>query len=184
MFIVTTKLSARKLLCGAAALAAVLLGIHVTTNLAGDVSALETLAAGSAAEESAEGATTQSGQGDKLDSSDERVSYLSQCGWEVDPDSCVVQEVMIPSDFDDTYQRYVQLQSQQGFDLEKYRGKRVKLVTYTVSNPPDGTELEANLLLSKNRVIAGDITNLADGGTAYGLMDDIPAAQDEETGEE
>ena len=174
MFIVTTKLSARKLLCGAAALAAGLLGMHVTTDLAGEVSALEALAAGSAAEDS----TAQTGKSEKLDGKDDWVNYLSQCGWEADPDSCIVQEVMIPSDFDDTYQRYVQLQSQQGFDLEKYRGKRVKLVTYTVLDPPDGTELEANLLLSKNRVIAGDITNLADGGTAYGLMDDIPAAED------
>ena len=78
---------------------------------------------------------------------------------------------MIPSDFDEVYQRYVQMQARQGFDLEKYRGKRVKLATYTVQNVQDGVELEANLLIRKNRVIAGDITSLTEGGTAYGLMD-------------
>ena len=53
--------------------------------------------------------------------------------------------------------------------MEKYRGKRVKLTTYTVKNAPEGMQLEANLLIFRNKVIAGDITSLSDGGTAYGL---------------
>ncbi|MCI6832100.1 MAG: DUF4830 domain-containing protein [Clostridiales bacterium] len=167
MFIVTAKLSGRKLLCGAAALAAVLLGVHVAAQMAGEVSALGT-AAGSAmgaiADSTAEVST-------KVTNNEERVAYLAACGWTVDPDSCVMQEVVIPSDFDEVYQRYVQMQARQGFDLEKYRGKRVKLATYTVQNVQDGVELEANLLIRKNRVIAGDITSLTEGGTAYGLMD-------------
>lgn len=174
MFIVTAKLSGRKLLCGAAALAAVLLGVHVAAQMAGDVSALSAIA-GSAVGEVATETTDVS---TKVTSNEERVAYLAACGWTVDPDSCVMQEVIIPSDFDDVYQSYVQMQARQGFDLEKYRGKRVKLATYTVQNVQDGVELEANLLIRRNRVIAGDITSLSEGGTAYGLMDNtVGAAQ-------
>lgn len=165
MFIVTTKLSGRKLLCGAAAVAAIVLGVHVTTQFAGDVSALGTVM-GSVVEQN----TTEGELSTKVTNNEERVAYLSACGWEVDPDSCVVQEVLIPSDFNDVYQNYAQMQSQQGFHLEKYRGKRVKLATYTVLNTQEGVELEANLLIFRNRIIAGDITSLSDGGTAYGLV--------------
>lgn len=165
MFIVTAKLSGRKLLCGAAALAAVLLGVNVAAQMAGDVTALSAVT-GSAAE--------QTEVSTKVTNNEERVNYLAACGWTVDPDSCTVQDVIVPSDFDETYQNYAQMQAQQGFDLEKYRGKQVKLATYTVENTQDGVELEANLLIYRNRVIAGDITALSDGGTAYGLMDRIP----------
>ena len=82
----------------------------------------------------------------------------------------MVQDVIIPSDFNEVYQNYAEMQTQQGFHLEKYRGKRVKLTTYTVNNAPDEMQLEANLLIFRNKVIAGDITSLSDGGTAYGLI--------------
>lgn len=164
MFIVTTKLSGKKLLCGAAAVAAILLGVRVATQFAGDVSALGT-AVGSAVAASSDGKGST-----RASSNEERVEYLSACGWDVDPDSCVVQDVVIPSDFNEVYQNYAEMQTQQGFHLEKYRGKRVKLTTYTVKNAPEGMELEANLLIFRNKVIAGDITSLGDGGTAYGLV--------------
>jgi hypothetical protein len=172
MFIVTTKLSGRKLLCGAVILAAVLLGVHVTMQMMDDVSALNAMAGSAAGDSTAETAQVST----KVTNNEERVAYLAACGWTVDPDSCVVQEVIIPSDFDEVYESYVQMQARQGFDLEKYRGKRVTLATYTVQNVQDGVELEANLLIRKNRVIAGDITSLSEGGTAYGLMDTAAGA--------
>ena len=172
MFIVTAKLSGRKLLCGAAALAAVLLGVHVAAHMAGDVSALSAVA-GSAVGESTD---TTEGVSTKVTNNEERVAYLAACGWTVDPDSCVMQEVVIPSDFDEVYENYVQLQARQGFDLERYRGKRDKLATYTVQNTQDGVDLEANLLIRRNRVIAGDITSLSEGGATYGLMDETVGA--------
>lgn len=165
MFIVTTKISGKRLLCGAAVLAAVLLGLHVTAQFSEEVTAMGA-AIGSAIQ-----SDEQSEPSDRVTTNEERVNYLAACGWIVDANSCVMQEVIIPSSFDETYQAYADLQAQQGFDLEKYRGKRVKLTTYTVENSSDGVQLEANLLIRKNRVIAGDITSLSDGGTAYGLMD-------------
>ena len=93
MFIVTTKLSGKKLLCGAAAVAAILLGVRVATQFAGDVAALGTTM------ENAVLASADNQTSTKVGSNEERVAYLSACGWEVDPDTCVVQEVVIPSDF-------------------------------------------------------------------------------------
>lgn len=166
MFIVTTKFSGRKLLCVAVALAAVALGVHVAGQMAGDVAALSVLG-GSEAEQTSQ----QENVSTKVLDNEDRVNYLAACGWIADADSGTMQEVIIPSDFDETYQQYAQMQEQQGFHLEKYRGKKVKLATYPVVNTQEGVELEANLLIYRHRVIAGDITSLSEGGTAYGLMD-------------
>ncbi len=167
MFIVTTKLSGRKLLCGAAVLAALVLGLRVMASFSHDVAALGTAVADAVQT----GVNDDEQVSDKVTTNEERVEYLAACGWQVDADSCVMQDVMIPSDFNETYQAYAEMQEKQGFHIEKYRGKRVKLATYTVENAKEGTKLEANLLIRKNRIIAGDITSLSDGGVAYGLMD-------------
>ena len=51
---------------------------------------------------------------------------------------------------DDSYQEYLALQADQGFDLEKYAGKRVKRYTYEVLNYPTGESgVQVNLLLCK-----------------------------------
>lgn len=177
MFIITAKLSKKKLVLGAAALAAVLLAVGAAAGLAGDVAALSAqgdAAAGSAAEESEQAVSTLAL------TNDERIAYLEACGWEVDASSCEVQEVVIPSDFDETYQNYADLQARQGFDLEKYKGKRVKCVSYTVTNYPNGEEVVAELLIYRGHVIAGDISSMkTDGGFTRGLMDHPEQTSDE-----
>ena len=64
------------------------------------------------------------------------------------------------------------MQARQGFDLERLKGKRVKQVTYTVTNYPDGTDVVADLLVYRGNVVAGDISSMkTDGGFTRGLMD-------------
>ena len=171
MFIITAKLSKRKLAMGAAALAAILLAIGAAAGLAGDVAAMgreAPAAAGSA--EAAE--TVQAAASTRARTNEDRVAYLKACGWEVDPDSCEMREVIIPEDFDETYQNYVDLQARQGFDLARLRGKRVKQAIYTVTNYPGGEEVIAELLIYRGNVAAGDICSMkTDGGFTRGLMD-------------
>lgn len=169
MFIITAKLSKQKLVLGAAALAAVLLAVGAAAGLADDVATLgaQTETVSGSAEEQTEDVVSTLAL-----TNDERIAYLEACGWQVDADSCVIQEVIIPSDFDETYQTYADLQSRQGFDLEKYKGKRVKQVTYAVTNYPEGEEVVAELLVYRGHVIAGDISSMkTDGGFTRGLMD-------------
>lgn len=167
MFIITAKLSKQKLVLGAAALAAVLLAVGAAAGLAGDVAALGAQTDTGSAEQQAEETVSTLAL-----TNDERVAYLEACGWEVDSASCVIREVIIPSDFDETYQNYADLQARQGFELEKYKGKRVKQVTYAVTNYPDGEDVVAELLVYRGHVIAGDISSMkTDGGFTRGLMD-------------
>lgn len=176
MFIITTKLSKGKVLAGVGIAAAVLLGINVAMNLAKDVSVFD-------AKESASGSSSPSVVSTRVSTGDERVAYLEACGWEVDVDSCTVREVIIPSDFDETYQNYCALQARQGFELEKYKGKRVKQATYTVTNYPTDEEVVANLLIYRGQVIAADISSmLAEGGFTRGITD-VPETDSGQTEE-
>ncbi|MEG1857323.1 MAG: DUF4830 domain-containing protein [Pseudoflavonifractor sp.] len=154
MFIFTAKLSRRKivlgaaavLLCGVAVLAAVTLGNHDTATLADRASP--------------KGIRT----------GEDRVAYLEHYGWSVTPEAIAVEELLIPKEFDDTYTEYLNLQTGQGFDLTKYRGKRVKRYAYAVNNYPTGeTGVQAGLLVYKNTVIGGEILSGQPGGFLHGL---------------
>ena len=89
---------------------------------------------------------------------DARVSYLSAWGWEVDPSAVETLDLVLPEALGDSYEDYNALQAETGMDLESYCGKRVKRYTYRVSNYPENVEgVQANLYLSGDTVIAGDV---------------------------
>ena len=103
----------------------------------------------------------------------ERMAFLSQFGWEVTEDPIEVAEVIIPAAFDETYNRYNDIQRAQGFDLKNFAGKRVKRWTYEISNYP-GYEgkpgvVQANLLIDKGLVVGGDVCSLELGGFLHGF---------------
>lgn len=154
MFIVTAKIPRRKLALGTA-LAALLcccaLGLSVGQ-------AVRPVAAS--------GVPSPKG----VKTNQDRVDYLSAYGWEVSKEPLATQELIIPGEFDDSYQEYLTLQSQQGFDLTEYAQKRVKRYTYEVKNYPTGeTGVQANLLLYKNTVVGGEILSPRLDGFLHGL---------------
>ena len=58
----------------------------------------------------------------------------------------------------------------QGFDLEKYAGKRVKRYTYEVFNYPTGESgVQVNLLVCKNTVVGGEVLSPQLDGFLHGL---------------
>ena len=91
----------------------------------------------------------------KCDKDDEQCAFLEQFG--LLPvkitDSC---EVIIPTDFNDTYEEYNKLQKEIGLDLEKFKGKSVQKVTYELKN---SKAKYAVLLIYKGKVIGGHLTN-------------------------
>lgn len=109
----------------------------------------------------------------KASNAGERVAFLSQFGWEVTEDPIEVAEVIIPEQFDDTYKAYNEIQKKQGFDLEKYKGVRVKRWTYEIKNYPGYAEdsgcIRANILVSDGVVIGGDICSVELDGFMHGF---------------
>ena len=78
--------------------------------------------------------------------------------------------MLIPKEMDESYNEYLALQSGQGFDLEKYTGKRAKRYTYEITNYPTGEAgVQVNLLIYKNTVIAGEVLSPQLDGFLHGL---------------
>ena len=61
------------------------------------------------------------------------------------------------------------LQQECGFDLLHYTGKKVDLVTYSITNYPTGEEVLADLLLYGDKLIGGAIYTTAVDGFMHGL---------------
>lgn len=100
-----------------------------------------------------------------------RITFLKSFGWEVSAEPIETVDVVIPQTFGKVYQNYNEIQTAQGFDLNKYRGKQVKRYTYAVLNYPNQKEyIRANLLVFENQVIAGDICSVyAENGFMHGF---------------
>ena len=155
MLIVTAKMPKRKLTLGVAA-AALLCCCAIALNF------------GQAAIREVSGSTAPQAKGVK--SNQDRIDYLAAYGWQVSQDPIATQELLIPEEMDDSYQEYLALQADQGFDLEKYAGKRVKRYTYEVLNYPSGeTGGQGNLLVCKNTVIGGEVLSPRLDGFLHGL---------------
>ena len=104
----------------------------------------------------------------KASNEQERLAFLSQFGWAVKEDPVAVEEVIIPTEFNEVYERYNQLQLSQNFDLTKYAGKTAKKWTYTIKNYPGYGEnsdyIQANILVYEGAVIGGDVSSLEQDG--------------------
>ena len=114
-------------------------------------------------------AVTASAEVKNIRTNDDRLAYLGGLGWQVSPQPIATEELLIPEEFDDSYQGYLKLQADQGFDLTQYQGKRVKRYTYQLTNYPTQAEpVQIALLVYKNRVIGGQIQS-SSGSFLHGL---------------
>lgn len=111
----------------------------------------------------------------RASTAEERIAFFSQFGYEISEDPLEVKEVVIPAEFDETYESYNEIQKSQGLDLAKYRGKRVKMWSYAIKNYPgyentDGT-IRGNILVFDGIVVGGDISNIELGGFMRGFAE-------------
>ncbi|MBQ7090140.1 MAG: DUF4830 domain-containing protein, partial [Clostridia bacterium] len=63
---------------------------------------------------------------------EQQVAFLKEFGYVAEPQPVLIEEVIIPNEFDAAYNKYNDCQKLSGFDLEKYRGNRVKKYTYAI----------------------------------------------------
>ncbi|MBE6975192.1 MAG: DUF4830 domain-containing protein [Ruminococcaceae bacterium] len=101
---------------------------------------------------------------------DGRVSFLESFGWDVTTSPVESGQVKIPKEQSDVFKRYNELQVSQGYDLSKFAGKTVMRYVYQVNNYPGATEpVYASVLIYKDQVIGGDITDTSATGKIQGF---------------
>ena len=101
---------------------------------------------------------------------DGRVKFLRDFGWDVTTSPTESGRVRIPEQSGEVFDRYNTLQKGQGYDLTKYAGKTVMRYVYKINNYPGATEpVYATLLVYKNQIIGGDVTDTAAKGHIRGF---------------
>lgn len=101
---------------------------------------------------------------------DGRVEFLKNLGWEVSTSPVESGQVRIPQEQNQIFSRYNELQKSAGYDLSQFAGKTVMRYVYKINNFPSSTDpVYATLLVYKDQVIGGDITNTAANGTMQAL---------------
>lgn len=101
---------------------------------------------------------------------DGRVQFLKEQGWEVSASPTESGKVRIPQQESELFSRYNALQKSQGYDLSPYAGKTVMRYVYKVNNYPNATEpVYATLLIYKDQIIGGDITDTSAKGVVQGF---------------
>lgn len=116
---------------------------------------------------------TPSGHSFVADTENDILSFISSYGWQVGDEPIEVRDVVIPETFDDVYLNYNEIQLEQGFNLEKYAGRRVKRWTYVIKNYPDTLPsddfIRINILVCDGVVIGGDVCSVKLDGFMHGF---------------
>jgi hypothetical protein len=153
MFMYTAKFNRKKAVAAVLILAAVLCAVIIIAGRLGG-----------------SGRTTSPPLSAIVRNNKQRVEYLESLGWSVDEDALDERQVKIPVKFSDVYTRYNALQMAQGFDLTRYGGLDATRYTYKVNNHPSSDEnIVADIIVYKDKVIAGDIQSCAPDGFMNGL---------------
>ena len=105
-----------------------------------------------------------------MDVNQNRVSFLQDMGWKIDPEPVESGKVKMPRDTSPVYERYNNLQKSQGYDLSSFAGKKAMRYVYQVHNYPGATApVYATLLILGDKIIGGDITDTGTGGKIRGI---------------
>ena len=158
MMVMTAKVDLKKIMLILAAVAALILALLM---LVGEGSTAQTVSP-------------------SLSGNDGRVKFLTDFGWDVTTAPTESGRVKIPEEKSEVFDRYNALQKSQGYDLSQYAGKSVMRYVYKINNYPGATEpVYATLLIYKDKVIGGDITNTAAKGPIHSFK--MPVTQPTES---
>jgi hypothetical protein len=105
-----------------------------------------------------------------MSANDSRVQFLKDFGWDVTPSPKESGQVKIPKERSPVFDRYNTMQLGQGYDLSSYAEKNVMRYVYQINNYPGATEpVYATVLVYKNQIIGGDVTDTAAKGHIRGF---------------
>ena len=149
MMVMTAKVDKKKILIGAAAVLVLIIMLF-------------TLLGGNGDDTTPTAAT--------VSNNDARVEFLKSFGWDVAATPAESSQVRIPDKSSEVYDRYNALQKSQGYDLSPYAGKNVMRYVYKINNYPGATEpVYATILVYKNQIIGGDVTDTSAKGQIRGF---------------
>ena len=113
---------------------------------------------------------TQTTAAPSITTNEGRVKFLTDFGWDVVVSPVETSQVKIPAQDSNIFDRYNALQKSQGYDLSNYAGKKVMRYVYLIKNYPGATDpVYATLLIYKDQVIGGDVTNTSAKGVIQGF---------------
>ena len=105
-----------------------------------------------------------------MSTNDARVKFLTDFGWEVAASPVESGQVRIPDDDSEVFSRYNALQKSQGYDLSESAGKTVMRYVYKIKNYPGAADpVYATLLVYKDQIIGGDVTDTSAKGVIRGF---------------
>ena len=103
--------------------------------------------------------------GVRIEDDGEIEKFIARCGCEIE--GCISDdEITVPKTWNDVYERYNELQKQQGFDLRPYKGKTARKLVYAVK----GSESCVTVLIADDRIIAADISPMRQGAEPRRLL--------------
>ena len=173
MIVFTTKLTKKKIAIGAIVLCLLICSVIAVFNRDGNMDSVTVLENGQ-----------KSSANMKIKTNSDRIALLEEYGWKADEEPIETMEVRIPEKFDGVYNEYNEIQKKQGLNLSEYAGKRVMRYTYRINNHPSGeTGTVANIIVYKNKLIAGDICSPKLGGFMHGLVPETETLSAEENAE-
>ncbi len=154
MFICTVRAGTVRLMAMVCVAVVLLIGVAVISD-----------AGGVAPEDAVE---TISYSGMRTDS--DRLAFLESLGWKTTGSVVDEESFTLPENFDRVLLGYNEIQRDQGLDLTRYRKKKVTRYTYEITNY-EGYEgkVYANLIVYRNKVVAGDISSADPMGFVAGL---------------
>lgn len=107
----------------------------------------------------------------KVKSEGDCADFIQRLGYECAGYASDCRKVTIPKTFDDVYEKYNELQAENGFDLSDYQGKEVTLYTFYVQNYSGYNDVLADVLVYKNKVIGGAVYTADVNGFMHGLCE-------------
>ncbi len=96
---------------------------------------------------------------------EERLRYLTDLGWQAEPDPVETLTLELPGDLAGKHGDYVALQEKQGLPFALFGGRTVERYTYALTNYPgyDGP-VQADLYVCDGQLIGGDVTAPGENG--------------------
>lgn len=107
----------------------------------------------------------------KVKTEQQRQALIAELGWETSEKPSEHKTVTVPEEFDEVYSAYNELQKEQGFDLSKFKGKKVEIYSYPVYNYKGHEDcITLNLMGCDGVLVGGDICCAELDGFMQGIM--------------
>ena len=114
----------------------------------------------------------QSGGGQPVaaETEEQRLTYLADLGWQVEPQPLETLDLQLPSPLGDEWADYALLQEQQSLPFSQFAGQTVRRYTYKVTNFPNVEKgVQVNLYVCSGQLIGGDVISTGKDGFQQGL---------------